>query len=48
MLLLGNLCKAVKKFEPYLQHSDLRGSEYAHALQDLKKALGQAEELLQP
>ena len=27
---LGNLCLAVKKFEPYLQHSDLRGGEYAH------------------
>jgi hypothetical protein len=36
---LKNLCGAVKKFEPYLQHSDLRCSEYAHALQDLKKAL---------
>jgi hypothetical protein len=45
---LGNLRRAVKKFEPYLQHTDLRGSEYAHALQDLKKALGQAEDLLQP
>ena len=45
---LCNLCRAVKKFQPYLQHSDLRGSEYAHALQDLKKALGQAEDLLQP
>ena len=45
---LRNVHTAVKKFEPYLQHSDLRGSEYAHALQDLKKALGQANELLQP
>ena len=45
---LGNLCRAVKKFEPYLQYADLRGSEYAHALQDLKKALGHAEDLLQP
>jgi hypothetical protein len=45
---LRNLHAAVKKFELYLQHSDLRGSEYAHALQDLKKALGQANELFQP
>ena len=44
---LKNLCAAVRKFEPYLQHSDLRGSEYAHALQDLKRALGQASEILQ-
>jgi hypothetical protein len=29
---LKSLYNAVKKFEPYLQHSDLRGSEYAHAL----------------
>ena len=43
---LRNLYSAVKKFEPYLQHSDLRGSEYAHALQDLKKALGQSGELI--
>ena len=43
---LKNLYDAAKKFEPYLQHSDLRGSEYAHALQDLKKALGQADEVI--
>ena len=45
---LGYLSRAVKKFEPHLQDTDLRGSEYAHALQDLKKALGQAEDSLQP
>jgi hypothetical protein len=46
---LKGLYTPVKKFEPYLQHSDLlRGSEYAHALQDLKKALGQAGELINP
>ena len=45
---LRNLYSAAKRFEPYLQHSDLRGSEYAHALQDLKKALGQAGQLTDP
>jgi len=43
---LKNLYSALKNFEPYLQHSDLRRSDYAHALQDLKKALGQAGELI--
>jgi hypothetical protein len=35
---LKNLYSAVKKSEPYL-----RGSEYAHALQDLNKPLDRQE-----
>jgi hypothetical protein len=46
---LSGLVKAIQEFRKFTdQPFTLRGSEYAHALQNLNKAIDQAGSLLRP
>jgi hypothetical protein len=45
---LGDLVKAIQEFRKYAdQPLTLRGWEYAHAVQELNKAIDRAEKLIQ-
>ena len=47
-LALNELVKAIRKFRKFTgQPLTLRGSEYAHAVQELNKAIDRADKLLQ-
>jgi hypothetical protein len=47
-LALNELVKAIRKFRKFTgQPLTLRGSEYAHAVQELNKAIDRGAELLQ-
>ena len=47
-LALNELVKAIREFRKFTdQPLTLRGSEYAHALQELNKAIDRAEKLVQ-
>jgi hypothetical protein len=44
---LTNLIDAIREFRKFSEQPlTLRGSEYAHAVQELNKAIGRAEDLL--
>ena len=48
-LALNELVKAIGKFRKFTgQPLTLRGSDYAHAMQELNKAIDRAEKLLGP